>query len=36
VRFGYTMKEISDHLGYHYATVSRAIKRAEGERRSNV
>ncbi len=30
IRYGYTMKEIADHLGLHYATVSRAIKRAEG------
>jgi hypothetical protein len=30
VRYGYTMKEISDHLSTHYATVSRAIKRVEG------
>ncbi len=29
VRYGYTMKEISDHLGFHYATISRAIKRVE-------
>jgi REP element-mobilizing transposase RayT len=29
VRYGYTMKEISDHLGIHYATISRAIKRME-------
>lgn len=29
VRYGYTMKEISDHLGTHYATISRAIKRVE-------
>jgi REP element-mobilizing transposase RayT len=36
VHYGYTMKEIADHLGFHYATVSRAIKRAEGERKSNV
>jgi hypothetical protein len=27
VRYGYTMKEIAEHLGVHYATVSRAIKR---------
>lgn len=26
---GYTMKEIGNHLGIHYATVSRALKRAE-------
>jgi REP element-mobilizing transposase RayT len=29
VRYGYTMKEISEHLGLHYATMSRAIKRVE-------
>jgi REP element-mobilizing transposase RayT len=29
VRYGYTMKEIAEHLGVHYATVSRAIKRLE-------
>ena len=29
VRYGYTMKEIAEHLGLHYATVSRIIKRAE-------
>jgi len=36
VRYGYTMKEIADHLGFHYATVSRAIKRVEGERKPNI
>jgi len=29
VQYGCTMKEISDHLGIHYATISRAIKRVE-------
>ncbi len=29
VRYGYTMKEIGDHLGFHYATISRALKRVE-------
>jgi putative transposase len=29
VRHGYTMKEIAEHLGFHYATISRAMKRAE-------
>jgi putative transposase len=29
VRYGYTMKEIAEHLGLHYATISRAIKRVE-------
>jgi REP element-mobilizing transposase RayT len=27
VRYGYTLKEIAAHLGVHYATVSRALKR---------
>jgi REP element-mobilizing transposase RayT len=30
VRYGYTMKEIADHLGFHYATISRAIRWVEG------
>jgi hypothetical protein len=29
VRYGYTMREIAEHLGFHYATISRAIKREE-------
>ena len=29
VRYGYTMKEIAEHLGFHYATISRAVKRVE-------
>jgi len=29
VRYGYTMREIAEHLGLHYATMSRAIKRVE-------
>jgi len=29
VRYGYTMKEIAEHLGFHYATISRAIKRVK-------
>ena len=29
VRYGYTMREIAEHLGLHYATISRAIKRLE-------
>ncbi len=31
VRHGYTMKEIAEYLGFHYATISRAIKRVERE-----
>jgi hypothetical protein len=34
VRYGYSMKEIAEYLGLHYATISRAIKREE--RGSNV
>ena len=34
VRYGYSMKEIAEFLGLHYATISRAIKREE--RGSNV
>ena len=29
VRYGYTLKEMAQHLGVHYATISRAIKRVE-------
>ena len=29
IRYGYTLREIPDHLRVRYATVSRAIKRAE-------
>lgn len=29
VRYGYTLKDIAEHLGVHYTTVSRAIKRME-------
>jgi AraC-like DNA-binding protein len=29
-RYGYRMIEIADHLGVHYATVSRQLKRIEG------
>jgi len=36
VRYGYTMKEIAEHLGSHYATISRRIKRVETVRESNA
>ncbi len=29
VRYGYTMREIAEHLGVHYATISRAIRLVE-------
>ncbi len=29
--YGYTMREIADHLGLHYATISRRIRRHEAE-----
>ncbi|MFH1258651.1 MAG: transposase [Elusimicrobiota bacterium] len=29
--YGYSLKEIAQHLGVHYATVSRRLKRLEGE-----
>ncbi len=28
-KYGYTMKEIAEHLGLHYTAVSRGIKRAD-------
>ncbi len=36
VQHGYTMKEIAEHLGFHYATISRAIKRAEQSQNGHV
>ena len=27
--YGYSLKEIGDHLGVHYATVSKMVKRAQ-------
>jgi REP element-mobilizing transposase RayT len=30
-KHGYTLKEIADYLGVHYATVSRRLRRAEGQ-----
>ena len=29
VKYGYTLKEIADHLGIHYTTVSKAVKGSE-------
>jgi DNA-binding MarR family transcriptional regulator len=31
--YDYSMREIGDYLGMHYATVSRAIKKCEKERK---
>lgn len=29
VRYGYTLKEIGEHLGIHYTTVSKTVSRSE-------
>ncbi len=29
VKYGYALKEIGEHLGIHYTTVSKAISRSE-------
>jgi DNA-directed RNA polymerase specialized sigma54-like protein len=31
LQYGYTLKEIAEYIGVHYSTVSRAIKKIEGE-----
>ena len=31
LQYGYTLKDIAEFIGVHYATVSRAIKIMEGE-----
>ena len=31
LQYGYTLKEIAEYIGLHYTTVSRAIKKIEGE-----
>ncbi len=31
VRYGYTLKDIAEHLSVHYTTVSRAVKKIEGK-----
>jgi DNA-binding MarR family transcriptional regulator len=31
LQYGYTLKEIAEYIGVHYSTVSRAIKKVEGE-----
>lgn len=32
IRYGYTLKDIAEYIGVHYATVSRAVKRGEKRR----
>jgi len=29
--YGYTLKDVAEYLGVHYTTVSKVIKRIEGE-----
>jgi len=31
LQYGYTLKEIAEYVDMHYSTVSRVIKRIEGE-----
>ena len=31
LQYGYTLKDIAEYIEVHYTTVSRAIKRIEGE-----
>jgi DNA-binding MarR family transcriptional regulator len=31
LQYGYTLKGIAEYIGVHYSTVSRAIKKIEGE-----
>jgi DNA-binding MarR family transcriptional regulator len=31
LQYGYTLKDIAEYIGLHYTTVSRAIKKIEGE-----
>jgi len=31
LQYGYILKEIVEYIGVHYTTVSRAIKKIEGE-----
>jgi AraC-like DNA-binding protein len=35
-KHGYTLREIADHLGCHYSTISRRLKREEGERQASL
>jgi DNA-binding MarR family transcriptional regulator len=31
LQYGYTLEDIAEYVGVHYTTVSRAIKKIEGE-----
>jgi DNA-binding MarR family transcriptional regulator len=31
LQYGYTLKDIAEYIGVHYSTVSRTIKKIEGE-----
>jgi len=36
LQYGYTLKDIAEYTGVHYATVSRAIKKIEGNIISDI
>jgi len=36
LQYGYTLKDIAEYIGVHYTTVSRAIKKIEGNIKSDI
>ncbi len=36
LQYGYTLKDIAEYIGVHYTTVSRAIKKIEGNILSDI
>ena len=36
LQYGYTLKDIAEHIGVHYTTVSRAIKKNEGNIKNDI